>query len=296
VELASERRRAAAEILLRDARRRADQAVTAAEAELARVDALLAAEDEALEAERIRGRRTAGHLLAAVRRNTEQLLLDLREFLVGLERDLAPQIDAVADLATVRQTLPHWLHHVVSGWMTDRLARWRADVLSDLADIRLEDGAIERAQLLVPALFPSPVRSDPAWGQRIGVTAAVGGGAALLLFGLWVPGLLALGGGLAWSALGRTAALAQTRRTLQDAAVEAVRGMAADGERLLRDQIRTLEDELEKLGEDRAGDLARDRSDTRARLEAERQARRQRRDALDEIRVDLDRRISAIHA
>jgi hypothetical protein len=168
-------------------------------------------------------------------------------------------------------------------------------VLSDLAEIRLEEGAIDRAQLLVPALFPSPVRGDPAWGQRIGVTAAVGGGAALLLFGMWVPGLLAITGGLAWSALGRAAATAQTRRALTEAAVDAVRRMGTDGERLLRDQIATLEEELRRLGDDRATELAKGRTDTRTALEAERQTRRQRRDALAEIRLDLDRRISAIH-
>jgi hypothetical protein len=295
VELASERRRAVAGSLLRDARKRANQAVTQADAELARVEALLAAEDQALEAERVRGRRTAGHLLAAVRRNTEQLLLDLREFLVVLEGDLPRQIEAVPDVATIRHTLPHWLHHVVGAWMIDRLARWRVDVLADLAEIRLDEGAIERAELLVPALFPSPVRGDPAWGQRIGVTAAVGGGAALLLFGLWVPGLLALGGGIVWSALGRSAAMAHTRRALTDAAIDAVRRMGADGDRLLRDQISALQDELERLGDDRADALRKGRTDTRAALEAERQLRRQRREALDEIRVGLDRRISAIH-
>ncbi len=295
VTLASERRREVAEILLRDARRRATDAVASAEAELARVDALLRAEDEALEVERQSGRRAAGHLLAAMRRHTEQVLVDLRSFLVALEQDLPAQIEAVPDLATVRHTLPHWLQHVVGSWMEDRLANWRAAVLLDLQDLRLDAAALDRAELLVPALHPPLVRSEAGWGQRLGVTAAVGGGAALLLLRLWVPGLLAVSGGLAWSALGRSALEARTRRALTDAAVAAVRRMSEDGERLLRDQIRAMEEEIEHLGEDRATDRATGRSSARSQLEGELHARRQRKAQLDEALAELDRRIAAIH-
>jgi hypothetical protein len=292
VTLASERRRAVAEVLLRDARRRATDAVAHAEAELGRVDALLRAEDQALEAERRDGRRAAGHLLAAMRRHTEQLLVDLRDFLVVLERDVPAQIEAVPDLATVRRTVPHWLQHVVSAWMEDRLAAWRAAVLLDLEDLRLDAAALDRAELLVPALHPQPVRTEDGWGQRLGVTAAVGGGAALLLLRLWIPGLLAVSGGIAWRALGRSAAEARTRRALVDAAIAAVRKMSEDGERLLRDQIRAMEQEIEHLGDDGATD----RSTARTQLERELESRQQRKAQLDEALAELDRRITTIQS
>ena len=201
--------------------------------ELGRVEGLLAAEEQALEAERKRGRRTAAHLLGAVRRQTERLLVDLRSFLLRLEADLPVQVESVDDLDAVKRTVPHWLHHVVEQWMASRLATWRVDVLTDLAELRLDDDDLDRAELLVPALHPSPVKSEGGWGKRIGITAAVGSGAALLVFGLWLPGLLALTGGIAWSALGRAAAEASTRRGLIDAATDAVRGMGHDADRLL---------------------------------------------------------------
>lgn len=294
VGVARERRRAVAAILLRDAKRRSEAAVAAAAEELARVDELLSAEDDRLDAERRRGRRTAAHLLGAVRRQTERLMMDLRAFLHGLEHDLPKQIESVADVDTVRRTLPHWLHQVVEHWMIDRLASWRADVLTDLAELQLSAADVNRAELLVPALHPSPVRPDAAWGQRIGITAAVGGGAAMLAFGMWIPGLLAVTGGLAWSALGRRAATAATRRALLDAATDAVRQMGQDADRLLRDQIRTLEDELDRLGEDRASELGRIRADQRKALDQERAVRQQRVTALAEVRDGLDRRIAAM--
>ncbi|MEQ1501143.1 MAG: hypothetical protein ABMB14_02885 [Myxococcota bacterium] len=296
IALARERRRAVAQVLLRDARRRADQAVELAAAEVERVDRLLAAEDAVLDAERRRGQRTAAHLLGAMRRQTERLLMDLRTFLHALEADLAGQIDAVRDLDTVRRTLPHWLHHVVERWMADRLSTWRADVLRDLSELALAASDLERAELLVPALHTAPVRTEAGWGQRLGVTAAVGGGAALLAFGMWIPGLLAVTGGIAWSALGRRAAQATTRRALVDAATEAVRKMGQDADRLLRDQIATLEDDLDRLGEHRAAEVGRARLDQRGALDQERTTRAQRLSTLTEVRDGLDRRIAAMDA
>lgn len=294
VAIARERRRAVAGILLRDAKKRAEAAVSVAEQDLAKVEKLVAAEDERLDAERRRGRRTAAHLLGAVRRQTERLLMDLRAFLHRLELDLPHQVESVPDVDTVRRTLPHWLHQVVEHWMIDRLAVWRADVMTDLADLALSADDVNRAELLVPALHTSPVRHDAAWGQRIGVTAAVGGGAALLAFGMWIPGLLAVTGGIAWSALGRRAATAANRRALVDAATDAVRQMGQDADRLLRDQIRTLEDELDRLGEERASEVGKARAEQRRGLEHERTLRQQRLTSLVEVRDGLDRRIAAM--
>jgi hypothetical protein len=295
LELARGRRRAVGELLLRDARERTSKAVDQARAELTHVEELLQTESAHLEEARARGRRAAAHILGAVRRQTEQLLVDLRTFLVELESDLPAQIEAVDELETVRRALPHWLHQVVEQWMGERLASWRGEVLRDLAEVRLDPDDLDRAELLVPALHPSPVRAEPAWGQRLGVTAAVGSGAALLAFGLWLPGVLAVTGGIAWSALGQRARQAHTRRMLIDAAIDAVRGMGQDAERLLREQIQLLETELDRLGEDRAGEVADARSEHRQTLETQKLTRTERLQALQSALDELDARIEILH-
>ncbi len=276
VELARARRQAVAELLLRDARDRATQSVGVATRELERVADLVQAESEQLDVARAKGRRAAAHILGAVRRQTEELLIDLRSFLVELEEDLPAQIEAVEDLDHVRRSLPHWLHHIVETWMESRLTSWRAEVLRDLAEVRLDPDDLDRAELLVPALHPSAVRGEPAWGQRLGVTAAVGSGAALIVFGLWLPGLLAVSGGLAWSALGQRARDAHSRRMLENAAIEALRSMGQDAERLLREQIQLLEGELDVLGDHRAGALADSRADQRSELQQQQLTRHER--------------------
>lgn len=293
-ELIRDRRRTVADLLLGDALKRAQQSVTQADEEVQRVEELLAAEDAQLEAARKAGQRVAAHLLGAVRRETESLLVDLGEFLVRLEGDVPAQVEAVDDLDMARRTLPHWLHHVVEDWMEDRLGSWRARVLEDLAEVNIDDADLDRAQLLVPGLHPTPVRADGNWTQRIGVTAAVGGGAAMLVMGWWVPGLLTLSGGIAWSALGRRAAEAQNRRALVDTTIDAVRGMAQDADKLLRDQLQALEDELDRLGDERAEAVAQDRAVERADLSAQRTARLERRRVVQEVHDDLKRRIEAL--
>ena len=293
-ELIVGRRRSIASLLLKEARRQAHASVTQAQAEVERVQELLAKEDEALAAARKAGRRVAAHILGAMRRETESLLVDLGTFLVQLETDIPGQVEQVAELEVVRRTLPHWLHHVVEEWMENRLTEWRTRVLEDLAEVNLDEDDLDRAQLLVPALHPPPVRAEGSWTQRIGVTAAVGGGAALVVLGYWIPGLLAVTGGIVWSALGQRAAEATTRRALIDASIDAVRSMGSDAERLLREQIRALEDELERLGDERADLVAQDRSMERSELQAQRVAREERARALTHVLEDLDRRISAL--
>lgn len=292
--VARERRRAVAAVLLRDARMRAEQAARAAEADVSRLDALRVAEDEQLDAERRKGRRTAAHLLGAMRRHTEQLLVDLRGFLNRLEADLPAQIEAVSDIGVARATLPHWLHHVVERWMGDRLAGWRAEVLTDLAELDLDPNDLSRADLLVPSVSAAPLGADRGWGVRLTTTAVMASGAALLLYGLWIPGVVALGGGLVWSALGRRAAEAGSRRALVDAAIQAVRQMGLEADRLLRDQIVALETELSQLGEERASELARARQEQRLHLEQDRRARELRRVELLSVCAELDRRIASL--
>ena len=210
--LAVDQRRTVGRLLLRDARDRSRARSEAAQRDLEQVDALLAAEDAALDQARQQGRRAAAHVLGAVRRETEQLLVDLQDFLLALEADLPAQVEAVDELATLRRVVPHWLQHVVESWIEQRLATWRSDVLTDLAEVGLSEEDTAYAELLVPALFPTPVQVEGGWAGRIGATVGLGGGAALALAGLWLPALVAITGGLAWSALGNSARTAATRR------------------------------------------------------------------------------------
>lgn len=290
---ATAQRRQVARLLLRDALRVRRDQLARAVAALAEVDALRAAEDAALDQARREGRRTAAHVLGAVRRETERLVVDLRDFLLALEADLPEQLAAVDDLAVLRRTVPHWLQHVATGWIADRLATWQRDVAADLAEVGLSDADAARAELLVPALFPAPVASEGGWGGRIGATIGLGGGAALALAGLWLPALVAATGGLAWGALGRDARLAESQRKLLDAAVKAVRALGDDAERLLRDQIRHVEAELDGLGEERAHEVAMARQATRAALEARHARHAAER---DEVQYLVDRLTAALGA
>lgn len=242
----------------------------AAQAEAGAIDELqrlLGLEDEALEQERRKGARVAAHLLASMRRHTEELLLDLRAFLDELDADLRPQLEAMSDVDLARRTLPHWLHHVVERWVAERLDAWRIELLGDLRDASVDEEEAHRAELLVPALHAGTMPGDPAWGQRLGVTAAVGGGAAMLALGLWIPGAVAVAGGLAWSAVGRPSRKARTREVLLDAARSALRRMGEDADRLLREQLTQAETQLAAMGEERAASLADQRAAERARLE-----------------------------
>lgn len=204
--------------------------------------------DEALAEARRRARRLAAHTLAIVRRQTERLELDLAAFLRDLEAELPAQIHALEDVELARRTLPHWLTHVVETWMTARLDRWRADVLRELEELELPDAV--GVDLLVPALQPAPVKGDGSWTDRLGTTAAFGGAAALLMLGLWIPGLVALAGGFALSSVFRGPSDAENQGRLVATARLAVRQMGEDANRLLADQLERLSTEIERLGAD----------------------------------------------
>ncbi|MCB9673798.1 MAG: hypothetical protein H6737_01700 [Alphaproteobacteria bacterium] len=233
--------------LLAESAERIAETLAAAKARLDEVDALLAKEDAALADARRRGQRIAAHTLAVIRRQTEQLDLDLQEFLRTLEADLPAQIRDL-DVGTARRTLPHWLAHIVESWMSDRLARWRRDVLEELADIDIEE--VVRAELLVPALQPAPVRGEAQWGRRLGTTAAFGGAAALLALGLWIPGLVALASGVIWTTFQRGDTDEATRQKLVATARAALRQMGTDAQRLLHDQINQISEDLEQLADE----------------------------------------------
>lgn len=216
-----------------------------------RVDALhtrLEADDAALADDRRKARRLAAHTLAIVRRQTECLELDLAAFLRELEADLPAQIHGLGDADLARRTLPHWLSHVVETWMADRLGHWRRDVLAELEELELDDAI--GVELLAPALQPATVRGETRWSDRLGTTAAFGGAAALMMLGLWMPGLLALAGGFALSGVFRGPDDAENLGKLVTTARMAVRQMGDDASRLLADQLEQLTEELASLGEE----------------------------------------------
>ncbi len=259
------RRVAVARALLAEAQDRTRAALAESEAAQAEAEALLDAEDDALDRARRRGERIAAHLLGALHGHTEALLVDLRGFLHTLEGDLPAQIDDVTDLGTARRALPRWLDHVVEAWMSRRLDAWRAAVLADLAEVRIDPEEARRAELLPPTLHPAPLRAEAGWGRRLAITAALGGGAALALVGLLVPGALLAGSGLAVSVLTQEDAEA-SRERLVDAARSAVRRMSADAERLLTEQLAQITAELDTLGDREAREAEAGRAALRATL------------------------------
>lgn len=282
--LAEERRRAVARLLLDDAREFLTDTVTREVQAVARHEAALASEDEALDRARVAGKRAAAHTLGVLKRRTEELLVDLRAFLRALEVDLADQVDGLSDVDEARRALPHWLEHVVQGWLRDRLAAWRAQVHDDLRHVRLADEALAHAELLLPSLHPAPFPSEGRWRRAVGFSAGMGGAAVLAAFQLWIPALIAAAGGVAWSVLDREGAVAR-RDHLVEQATEAVRNLGMEAERVLVDQLQRFEDQLGSLGEDRASRLAEERAEARHGLEARLRLHRAR---LEEARTTLE--------
>ncbi len=266
---AARRRAEVGPFLLAESADRIDDNRTIARTRLSEVEALLDQEDAALAEARRQGQRVAAHTLAVIRRQTEQLDIDLREFLRELEADLPAQVREL-DVAVARRTLPHWLAHVVESWMSDRLAKWRKDVLAELEDIDIEE--VVRAELLVPALQPSPVKGEARWGRRLGTTAALGGAAALMALGLWIPGLVALAGGVVWSTFQRGDSTEASRAKLVATARAALQQMGTDAQRLLQDQIDRLTDELDALADEGEEAERKARATLRADLEQRRVA------------------------
>jgi hypothetical protein len=264
------RRREVARVLLRDAWARASDAHTRAEGLLAAAESQLTAEHAVIDGARQRGRRIAAHMLAAVRAHTESLLVDLRDFLVQLEARVPAEVGTLDDAEQVRRVLPHWLHHVVESWMTDRLGSWRAAVLTDLAEVHVTEDEVPAPDLLAPALHPAHVHGERDWSGRLAATAAVGGGAALLVFGQLLPGLLAITGGIAWSAMSRRARSSENRRLLIESAQAALRQMGQEADGMLRDQLVQIEADLSRVADAQAKDTAAARAEYRADLHSRR--------------------------
>lgn len=292
--LTAGRRATVSRVLLADALRRSEAGVTDARHKLAEIEALLAEEDATLEAIRSRGQRAAAHLLSAVRRQTQRLQIDLAEFLAALEGEIPAQIAAVDEIPLIRHTLPHWLQHVVERWLGDRLASWRVAVQQELTDLPLTEEDLIRAELLVPAVHPPLINGERDWTTRLGATAALGGGAALLLMGLWIPGLLAVGSGLGFSAFRAEARKARTREALTSGAVEAVRALGPELQRILDDQVNATSEALGDLGEERAQAHQATRIDARTELERQATTRSDRLAELERTTTELQARIDAL--
>jgi hypothetical protein len=293
-ELRVQRRKAVALRLLDEAITDAAAARDAERGALGGVDALLEAEDAAVARIVADGERTAAHVLGAMKRHLEAMRVDLRGFLEGLERDLPVQFTGIDDVDVLRRTVPHWLHHVIETQVSDRLASWRVAVLADLADVGVDPADAARAHLLVPSLHPPPSRADGSWTHRFGVSLAIGGGAAMLLFGLWLPGAAALTGGFLWSAFGRDARDAKNRELLLSHAQAAVRRMGDDAETLLADQLAQIQADLAQLGTVRARDQEQQRADVRARLLERRSFHRARIEAAAATHARLVERRGAV--
>lgn len=293
-QLVRERRSTISQMLLTDAVTRATSAIEEAERSLAEVQGLVDAEDAALEEIRTRGKRAATHLLSAVKRQTQRLQVDLGEFLHELEGRLPVEIESIEDLGLLRHALPHWLQHVVERWLGDRLGQWRADVSADLTDLPLTDDDLVRAELLVPAVQPPLIAGERDWTTRLGATAALGSGAALLMLGLWAPALLFVGGGLGFSALRTGARKARTRQALLESATLAVRQLGPELNKVLEDQVRATEDALGDLGDERAQAHAEAQLDVRSELERQLTARTDKLAELQRQHDDLTARIAEL--
>ncbi|MBT3223285.1 MAG: hypothetical protein HN348_29785, partial [Proteobacteria bacterium] len=194
----------------------------------------------------------------------------------------------------VRQTLPHWLNHVVEHWIRQRLDQWTVDVMTELKEVRITEEDAQRAQLLIPALHPPPLRGESQWARRLGTTAALGGGTLLLLVGQWIPGFIAISGGLAWSAFGESTKDEATRVKLVESATEALRKMGQRADQALREQIRQFELDAATLAEKHEKAEQKRQSDTRAALRVQLDYRKSRQRELTEICNDLVHRIEAL--
>ncbi|TNE85755.1 MAG: hypothetical protein EP330_24265 [Deltaproteobacteria bacterium] len=272
-----------ADALTRVARRDAELT-----AESERLNELLAAEDEALDQVRRDATRVAAHVLAAMRRHAEQLLIDLRDLLVRVERDLPAQLDGLEDLDLARRALPHWLQHVLDGALHAGLSAWRSAVLADLAELDVDDEASHHAELLLPSLHPAPFAHHTSWGRRLALTAALGGAALLAAAGLWLPSLLAMSSGIAWSSWSGSQEDEASREALITAARDALRQLGEQAERVLSEQLDAMAAELDELGDERTDAAREARRGFREDLQAAATQVSRHRDELAAMRATLE--------
>ncbi|TVQ93227.1 MAG: hypothetical protein EA397_05485 [Deltaproteobacteria bacterium] len=265
--LTHERQAIVAQILLSQARQRLDADREHTRAAVARLEAALAEEDEALDKARTAGRRAATYTLGAVTTHTHTVRSRVRDFLLELEADLEAQIASVADVETARRVLPHWIEHVVRLHLQDQITAWRRVVHAEVSKIDASDRALAHAELLMPPIHPSPFPVQGRWRRAVGLSAGVGGAVLLATLQLWIPAALAAAGGVAWSVIDRDPQDAQRDR-LVDRARRAVRDLSSDIDKVLGTQIQGFEQALAQLGDHEAERLAADRAEVRDALKA----------------------------
>lgn len=271
-ELTRERKDAVARKLLSWAHDHLVQQQAQVQAERDSLDSLLEGEAEALEKAFVEGERIAARVRTAVEHHTSVMVAQLHSFARDLERALPGELEALESTDTARRVMPHWLEHVFAEFLADALGRCRRDVLLELEETGAADGSeVALAELLAPALSAHTVHVEGDWPRRLGVTAALGSGAAMLLAGLWIPGALAVSSGLVFGALAgdRDESI---RQALLERSTDAVRRMAADAERQLTDQLDQLTHELEVTPDARRREVEERRQAQRKRLEQRREA------------------------
>lgn len=255
--------------LIADAQARLDTQLGVIASQLADVESALKAEDAAQEHIRKQAQRAATLVLATVKRNTEALMVDLGAFLVALEQRLPEEVEAVGDLALAQRLLPHWLQAVVERWTRDRLARWRLQVNQDIEALPLDEGDLRSVALVTPYLHPGPVHLPDDWTTKLGTTATLGGATVLLVMGLWLPGIVAAGGGLLWSQLRPMRNVEAHTEALVRAGQQRLQRMHCESHAALSDQVERLDDTLRQLGDERAADFAQTRLTVRETLQAQ---------------------------
>ncbi len=242
----------------RRARAEAEAETDAADA----IDRLLAESDAKVAVAVERARRDAARVLGAARRHAEAVRTDWDAFVGRFVESLPVEFAAVDD-AVLDDALGPWLEHVVQGWLRDRLARYRGELLVDLAETSDAD-ATACAAIAVPAVHAG-VRAERDWARRIGVTAALGGGFALLFSPAWPLGLAALGGTWWWS----QAATKVDRAGRMDQTVRALHRLRTDVAARIVEQVDAVGQALDALAERQAAAAHDGVAVTRAGLVAE---------------------------
>lgn len=265
--LTRDRQHAVAEILLDQAGEQIASTLAEAQAAVDRNASALSEEDAALDEARRAGQRAATYTLGVATRHTEAVRSGVRDLMLALEADLPAQIQALDDVELTRRVLPHWIEHVVRADLQDRVSSWRAAVRADLDRVPASDRALAHAELLMPAVHPSPFPVQGRWRRAVGLTAGVGGAVLLASLQLWIPAALAAAGGLTWSVVDRDPATARQDRLVEQART-AVRALARDIDQVLAQQLEGFKTSLAELGTAEADRVAADRAEIRSALTA----------------------------
>lgn len=222
------------EALLRLGRERVAVSTAELDARIAALQERLEEEEAAVETIRSGVSRAAARLLAVARRHGDALVVDLHRFVEELQEALPAELQAMADARQTRTALPGWLQHVVETFLGERLADAHAAILSDLEGAELGEEDLREAVMVLPAFDPELIDDDGDWRAKVAATGAVGGGAALLWYGAWLPGVIALTAGIAWTSV--------LRRTQADPSLDE---LVRDARGILRDLLRQADEAVQ---------------------------------------------------